>query len=347
MIRTLIITSLLLATTIVYSQDKKDLKVACIGFYNLENLFDTIVDLDTNKILQEEFTPKGKNAWTGEHYWEKIGNMARVISEIGTDVTPDGLAILGVSEIENISVLQDLVKDPAIKDRNYKIVHHESPDRRGIDVGFLYQEKYFKVTKSEGVRLKIDNDSTFRTRDQLVVSGIMDGEEMNFIVTHWPSKRGGEKRSMPKRIAAADLGRHIIDSLTAKNPNTKTIYMGDLNDDPFSKAVKEHLKTVGEQSEVKKGLLYNPMEKFEKKGIGTSAYRDVWNVIDQLILTPTLIGDDTNTFKFHKVHIYKKPYLIQKSGKYANYPLRTYSFGVYKGGFSDHFPIYLFLVKNK
>ncbi len=339
--------ALILSVTLSFSQEKNDLKAYCIGFYNLENLFDTIVDLDTNKILQDEFTPKGKNAWTGEHYWEKIGNMAKVISEIGTDITPDGLAVLGVSEIENILVLQDLVNDPAIRDRNYKIVHYESPDRRGIDVGLIYQEKYFELTNTASIKLDMPVDSTYRTRDQLVVSGIMDGEEINFIVTHWPSKRGGEKRSRPNRIAAAKLGKHIIDSLFIKNPDTKTIYMGDLNDDPFSISVKEHLMTVGEQSEVKKGLLYNPMEKFQRKGIGTSAYRDVWSVIDQLVVSHTLIGEDKSSLKFHKAHIFKEPYLIQKSGRFANYPYRTYSYGVYKGGYSDHFAVYLFLTKNK
>ncbi len=337
---------LLSANSYLSSQNKSEYKIVCVAFYNLENLFDTIIDPDTSKILQEEFTPKGKNAWTGEHYWEKIGNMAKVISEIGTDVTPDGVTVLGVSEIENISVLEDLVKDPAIKDRNYKIVHYDSPDKRGIDVGLLYQEKYFTVKSSRSVELVMD-DPDFKTRDQLLVSGILDGEEINFIVNHWPSKRGGEKRTMPKRIAAADLGKHIIDSLSGINPNTKTILMGDLNDNPFSVSVKKHLNTVGNEQDLVEGTLFNPMETFEKKGIGTSAYRDVWSVIDQIILTPNLIGEDKSTFKFHKASIFNKKYLIQKNGKYANYPFRTYSFGIYKGGYSDHFPVLIYLIKEK
>ena len=207
------------------SDTKKDYAIEGIGFYNLENLFDTIIDTDTNKILQDDFTPKGSKKWNTQKYYDKMGKMAGVISELGTEVIPYGLAIIGVSEIENKSVLEDLVKEEKLKDRNYQIVHYESPDRRGIDVGLLYNPKHFKVISSKSF---IVPDTTFFTRDQLLVSGKLDGELIHIIVAHWPSRRGGEKRSSPRRAVAADLARSIVDSLQKNDPNAKIFFMGDL-----------------------------------------------------------------------------------------------------------------------
>lgn len=203
-----IILPFILLTSFVYSSisvvaqetEKKEYYVSGIGFYNLENLFDTILDLDPNKILQDDFTPEGPKAWTSERYHEKLNNLARVISELGTEISPDGVAILGVSEVENKEVLEDLVKEEKIKSRNYQIVHHESPDRRGIDVGFLYNPNYFKVESSQTYALKMPNDSNFFTRDQLVVNGYLNGEMIHVIVAHWPSRSGGEKEVPQKEM---------------------------------------------------------------------------------------------------------------------------------------------------
>jgi len=181
-----------------FSQDDKQYKVVSIGFYNLENLFDTINDVEN--LISEEFTPEGPKKWTQERYHEKLDHMAYVISKISTDITPDGVAILGVSEIENKGVLEDLVKDPQIKDRNYKIVHYDSPDRRGVDVGLLYQPKYFEVISTNSHTLTLPNDSNFRSRDQLVVTGNLDGEIIHVIVNHWPSRSGGEKKAVTNEM---------------------------------------------------------------------------------------------------------------------------------------------------
>jgi len=344
--RALLISIFILSISFAFSQENKNYKVVCIGFYNLENLFDTIVDTNPDIILADEFTPKGKNVWTSEKYWEKISNMSKVIADMGTELTPDGPAVIGVSEIENINVLKDLVKAPALKDKHYKIVHFDSPDRRGIDVGLLYQEKYFNLTSSSSHTLSLPDDTAFRTRDQLLVSGKLNGEDFNFIVCHWPSRRGGEKKSMPLRIAAADLSRLIIDSLEKANPDAKTILMGDLNDDPTSKSVKEHINTSGKIDEIDNTQMFNPMESLYKKGLGTLAYRDVWNLFDQIIITKNLIGKDKSSFQFYKSDVYNKEYLKQKSGKYKGYPFRTFSFGVYIHGYSDHFPSLIFLIKE-
>jgi exonuclease III len=328
---------------------QKEYEVACVGFYNLENLFDTLVDPDPNKILQDDFTPLGGNNWNTEKYIEKLGNMSKVISEMGLESTPDGLAVLGVAEIENKKVLEDLVKEKSISARKYQIVHYESPDRRGIDVGFLYQEKYFKVLSSDSYELTIQGNDNFASRDQLLVSGEMLGERMHFIVCHWPSRRGGEKKSGPKREAASKLSLHIMDSIRKAEPGAKIIMMGDLNDDPTSKSIKNVLSPRAATEDVMDGDLYNPMTKLYKKGIGTLGYREAWNLFDQMILTSGLVDitKEYKTFGYYNVTIFNKPYLISTDGRFKNYPYRTYSYGEYIGGYSDHFPVYVTLLREK
>ncbi len=328
---------------------QKEYEVVCVGFYNLENLFDTIVDPDTNKILQEEFTPIGNNKWDSKKYNEKLGNMSRVIADMGLESTPDGPAILGVSEIENRLVLEDLVKQPSIAKRDYKIVHYESPDRRGIDVGLLYQEKYFKVTGSKSYRLTMEGKPNYASRDQLLVSGDLLGERVHFIVGHWPSRRGGEKKSGPGRAAAAKLSLHIMDSLRKEDPNAKVIMMGDLNDDPISNSIKKVLKPQSEVAEVVQGDLYNPMTKLYNKGIGTLGYNESWNLFDQMILTSGFVDakKEYNSFAYYNVTVFNKPYLISQDGRFKNYPFRTYSYGEYIGGYSDHLPVYVTLLREK
>ncbi len=328
---------------------QKSYEIAGIGFYNLENLFDTIVDPDTNKILQEDFTPFGKKDFNSERYAKKLSNMAKVISKIGVETMPDGLALIGVSEIENRRVLEDLAAVKSIKSRNYQVVHHESPDARGIDVGLLYNPKYFKVLNSKAYPLNTYGDGeTFRTRDQLLVTGELNGERMHVIVAHWPSRRGGQKRSAPRRIAAGELGRKIIDSIQAAEPNAKVVYMGDLNDDPTNKSVKKAMKTVEKIEYMNDNKLYNPMETFYKNGIGTLAWRDTWNLFDQLILTPGFVTKNNNfdSYRFFRAVVYNKEYLKNDTGSYKGYPHRTYVGPNFMNGYSDHFPVYMLIVKE-
>jgi hypothetical protein len=189
-------------------------------------------------------------------------------------------------------------------------------------------------------------DTSFRTRDQLVVTGLIDGEEIHLIVNHWPSRSGGEKESRPKRNAAGSLSRQIVDSLLQLNPNAKIIVMGDLNDDPINPSVKEFLRAKGKEEELEPGDLFNPMYKLYKEGIGSLAYRDSWNLFDQVIVSQGLLGADKSTFKYYKAKVFNKSFLLQKEGPYAGYPLRTFGGGVYLGGYSDHFPVYVFLIKK-
>lgn len=327
----------------------KKYEVACVGFYNLENLFDTLVDPDTNKILQDDFTVHSDKAWNTEKYNKKMANLDEVLSQLGVSASnPDGAAVLGVCEIENRAVLEDLVKQPKIKDRDYQIVHYESPDHRGIDVGFLYQPKYFTVTSSKTYTLTLPDDENFTTRDQLLVSGKLNGEEIHFVVCHWPSRRGGEKRSRHKRIAAGELAKSIVDSLQKVDPLAKVIVMGDLNDDPISPSVKNAMSSVGNIKKLKEGDMFNPMESLNKRGIGTLAWRDVWNLFDQMILTQGLISEDNSfsTYSYFTARVYNKEFLKQSSGSFKGYPLRTYVGKTFMGGYSDHFPVFMYLVRE-
>lgn len=345
----------LLGNTVFAQSQQKSFMVHTIAFYNVENLFDTQRD---ESIYDEEWTPNGERSWDDNKYQQKLENLSRAIAEIGTDENPNMPTILGVSEIENRKVLEDLANMPKLKKASYGIVHYDSPDRRGIDVALFYQTKHFKPTSSKNIPLYIydKSDAKYKdsnngkgkrvyTRDQLLVTGLLDGEEMHFIVNHWPSRSGGEKKSSPNREAAAALNKKIIDSLYQINPNAKVITMGDLNDGPYNKSVKEVLDAKGKRDEVKKGGIFNPMYQLYKDGHGTIAYRDAWDVFDQIIFTEPLLSKDYTSFRYWKVGIFNKPFLVQKSGQYKGYPLRNQLSG--EPGFSDHFPVYIYLIKEK
>lgn len=324
------------------AQDKQ-YKVGCVAFYNLENLFDTIDSENTNDY---EFTPEGPNAWKSNRYIEKLNNMAGIISQIGDEYIKGGPAVLGVSEIENREVLEDLIKTDALKNSNYDIVHYNSPDKRGVDVALLYRKQSFKVTNSKSIKLTIPDMPDFYTRDILLVSGEFDGEIMHFMVNHWPSRRGGEKRSAPLRNAAGALARKIIDSLMTENPQAKIVLMGDLNDNPTDPSVTKHLKAEGDKETLSKNAMFNTMAGYYKRGIGTTAYQDVWSLFDQLIISQAFLNEKQNGYRFLKSIIFKRDEMIQKEGNFKGYPLRTFVGGEYIGGFSDHFPVYIFLVKD-
>lgn len=326
------------------SGEKKEFVTSVIAFYNLENLFDTI---DTPGVNDLEFTPEGPNRWNSAKYFEKLENMASVIEKIGQELNPDGPAILGVSEIENRQVLVDLANRERIRDRNYQVVHYEGPDARGVDVAFFYQPKYFKYISSKPYRTIVPGREDFRTRYQLLLTGELLGERMHFIVAHWPSRSGGEKASRPLRIAAANTARAIIDSIQAAEPGARVMMMGDLNDDPTDRSVRKHLRGNGNINKVSEDELFNPFFDLFRKGIGSLAYRDSWNLFDQILLTPSLVGQDFEKFQFYRAEVFNPPFLRQPSGRFQGYPFRTYGSGVYLGGYSDHFPTLIYLIREK
>ncbi|NRB59749.1 MAG: endonuclease/exonuclease/phosphatase family protein [Winogradskyella sp.] len=345
--KTLISLIVLVFSLNLSAQQDKRFKIHTVAFYNLENLFDTINDPLKNDEASPIMEMKSNRA---EVYKKKVKNMARVIANIGADKANNSPAVIGVCEIENRSVLEDLVNDPLLLAKDYGIIHFESPDGRGIDVALLYQKALFKPIETSSHTLNIYDDVSRRkikTRDQLLVSGELDGDLVHLIVNHWPSRRGGEARSRPKRVAAAKLNKRIIDSLQSIDPYAKIFTMGDLNDDPTNESVKKVLKAKKDKKKVPFKGIYNPYERmFTDKGWGTTAYRDALSLFDQIMMTKPLLDDDYSSFRFWKAGIYNPAYMFNKRGRYKGYPHRSFSNGTFTGGFSDHFPVYVYLIKE-
>lgn len=335
-----------LSSTIALAQ--KQYKVNTLAFYNVENLFDYEKD---SIAFDEDWTPEGRNNWTKDLYEDKLSKLSRVISEIGADVTGSSPAIIGLCEVENRRVLEDLINEPKLVSHDYGIIHFDSPDRRGIDVALLYKKKIFTPTNYKAHELVIydtqDRSKRIYTRDQLLVSGMLDGEKIHVIVNHWPSRYGGEERSRPGRLKAAELNKTIMDSLYSEDPYAKIVTMGDFNDDPTSPSMKEVLKTKRNREDVKMKELYNPMEDMHRKGMGTLAYRDAWNLFDQIIVSAELAKKDFSSYRLYRAGIYNKSYLANPRGRYKGYPFRMFANGGYTGGYSDHFPVYIYLIKEK
>jgi hypothetical protein len=285
-----------------------------------------------------------------EVYKQKVKNMARVIANIGFDMANNAPAVIGVCEIENRKVLEDLVNDPLLLGKDYGIIHFDGPDRRSIDVALLYQKALFKPMDSSSHELLIYDDVTRNrvfTRDQLLVSGKLEGDLIHILVNHWPSRSGGEARSRSKRVGAAKLNKRLIDSLQSIDPYAKIFTMGDLNDDPTNESVKKVLKAKKDKKKVPLKGIYNPFESmFSDKGYGTTAYRDAWSLFDQIMMTQPLLEDDYSSFRFWKAGIYNKAYLTNKRGRYEGYPFRSFADGGFTNGFSDHFPVYVYLIKE-
>ncbi len=344
-----ILFSLLILVSVSSFSQNKNYKVAIVAFYNLENFYDT---LDDPKIDDEEFLPTGPRNYNGKIYWDKVGKLASVIKQIGTDddkiPCPDGPAFLGVAEVENENVLTDLVNHPSIKNRNYQIVHYDSKDRRGVDVGFLYNPKYFKVLDSRPLFVQLPGGSknAYYTRDVLWVKGLLDGELIHIYVNHWPSRLGGEERSAPGRAAAAMVSKKHIDSIARVEGEQKVIVMGDLNDDPISPSLTKVLKCKSSISEMKPGALYNPWVKMYENGIGTLAYQDAWGLFDQIIIGNKWLDKNQEGFFYMKQQIFNRQFMTENIGKYKGYPMRTWDGLTYRGGYSDHFPTYLVMVKK-
>lgn len=352
----------LFAISVTNAQAKK-YNVHTVAFYNLENFYDTINDANTR---DDEWV------YRKEFFVNKQNNIAKVLSLLGKTENPtNSPTIIGLAEVENRSVLETLVKNPLLIEKDYGIVHFESPDRRGIDCAFLYQKKHFKPTSFVNIPLMIYETDTkapekkdkkeveteiddaveegatskrIYTRDQILMTGLLDGEEISFIVNHWPSRRGGEKISSNLREMAAALNVRIIDSLQKINPDAKVISMGDLNDGPFNNSLKKVLKAKGDKKEVKKGGIYNPSEKMFKNGNSTLFYRDAGDIFDQIIMTEPLIREGYNSFKYWKAGIFNPPFMVTTVGQYKGYPLRNnYSL---TAGYSDHFPALIYLIKE-
>ncbi len=329
------------------SQEKK-YAIRTIAFYNLENLFDTINDPTINDEASPIMELKFNRAAV---YWDKIEKLASTIAQIGLEKSKTSPAIIGVAEVENRGVLEDLVKSKHLLKNNYGIIHYDSPDKRGIDVALLYQKKYFNPVFHEVFNPNIyrGNRKVF-TRDQLLVSGYLDDEFIHLIVNHWPSRSGGEAKSRPLREKAAYQNVKIIKKIREKDADAKIILMGDFNDDPINASFKKVLKPKRKKKNVGKNDLYNPYENMYRKGFNTLAYRDNLNLFDMLLISAGLVDGgekDFSSYKMFQAKIFNKRFLSDSKGKYKGYPFRSFSNGGYTGGYSDHYPVYIYLIREE
>lgn len=303
-----------------------------VAFYNVENLFDT---LDDPAIDDEEFLPSGKNQWTGERYRRKLRQLSRVIDSLG-----GGPGILGLCEIENRAVLEDLVREGLLREKNYGIVHINSPDARGIDVALIYRKKNFTVTGSRAIPVRFEEDPGFRTRDILMVKGKWDNQELFVFVNHWPSRRGGEEESRPKRMAAARSLRRVTDSLLKANPDVRFLIMGDFNDEPGDASISKELGAGSDPSE--KGV-FNAMASLAAAGQGSHSYRETWNMLDQIMVSPGLRGGKGLAWVPESAGVYRPFWMHDRYAKHPGAPYRTYAGPRFIGGFSDHYPVFGYL----
>ena len=321
-------------------------EIHTIAFYNVENLFDA---LDDPKTDDDDRTPNGKDQWTEEVYQKKLTNTAYVIRQIGSSVSDKPPVLIGLCEVENRKVLEDLVQQPIIEPYGYGIIHFESPDERGIDVALLYRKSSFVTEHFRKHLLYLYNAKRERdyTRDQLVVTGFLGGERIHIIVNHWPSRSGGQARSAPYRLKAAKLNNRIIDSINRLEPTAKIISMGDFNDDPTDDAFKKVLRTTGHKNNaIKQGLLFNPMEGLFKKGYGSSSFRDRWHMLDQVYMTHHWLQPSEHSWRYWKAGVFQPPFLITSTGNYKGYPFRSFSGGRFTNGYSDHFPVYIYVIRR-
>ncbi len=310
---------------------KDSSKLFSIAFYNLENFFDSIHDEYT---LDKDFTPEGKFQWNQDRYNTKIQNISRAISKIGTDQTQKPPIFLGVAEVENSRILEDLIQTENLKPFQYNFVHYESPDERGIDVAFLYQEQYFKLIYSDTYTLYLEDKNHNRdfTRDILLISGKLFNEQVYVIVNHWPSRNNGINFSESKRVKAAKLIHEIINKIYSENSDPNIIIMGDFNDEPNSNSIKNFLLTPE---------FFNPMLEFQRKGEGSIFHHKKWYMFDQIIMSINFLEEEKLFFR--DAEIYNAYFLQEKYGKTKGIPLRTFSGNRYIGGFSDHFPVCVYL----
>lgn len=311
-----------------------------IGFYNLENLFDTF---DDPEIQDEEFTPDGEKNWTQDKYDDKLSRLAKVIRAMDLELKDRPLAVLGVCEIENRKVLEDLVRHPALRQRAFKIAHLDSRDLRGIDVALLYDPSHFHLLSytNHAVDLPGVNGAKRITRDILLVKGILGNQRAFLTVNHWPSRRGGEHSTVPSRRAAAEVNRRLADSIRGTDPNALFIVMGDLNDNPADASLTKGLCSYFRADEAVDSCFFNPFYSNYEKGLGSMAFEDSWGLFDQILISSNLVKPSNGRrWRYEDHGIFQKPFMMESQGRYRNYPKRSFSGNLYNRGYSDHFPVY-------
>ncbi|MGS2762566.1 endonuclease/exonuclease/phosphatase family protein [Sinomicrobium sp. M5D2P9] len=320
----------------MFFKKKPSPELYTIGFYNVENLFDIYNDPDT---LDDNYTPDGVLYWTKKRYGKKLYKLGRAIANIGYDTSRTAPVLVGLAEVENGQVVRELLESRSLKNKGYDLVHYDSPDERGIDTALIYRSRYFSVLASEAIPLIIDNVNGERdyTRDILHVTGLLNGQRIHVLVNHWPSRREGGEDTVYKRIAAAQLVHEVMDRIRTEETAPVFIIMGDFNDDPFSKSIKEYLLSPD---------LYNPMERLFSHDRGSANYNFKWNLFDQILFSRDFFTEEKGTHSFVQAAISNKRFLAEWTGRFKNTPFRTYAGRRYLGGYSDHFPVYIQLRLN-
>lgn len=309
----------------------KTLETFTIAFYNIENLFDIENDHLTN---DDDFLPTSKKRWTTKRYENKLKKLGSVISKIGEEETDLAPVIIGLAEVENKKVLSDLVRSKNLIEEAYSYIHYDSSDERGIDVALLYKSTVFEVENSEtfSVYLQTETGERDYTRDILLVQGKINGESINIIVNHWSSRREGEKETEHKRISAANVVNSIINQLKEQDDTARVIVMGDFNDNPNNASISLLEK---------EGQLYNPFKTVWSRDKGSLNHDFKWNLFDQILFSTNFFDTSNSNLSFENANVFDDKFLTQYHGKYKGQPFRTYVGKKYKGGYSDHFPVYI------
>jgi predicted extracellular nuclease len=325
-----------------FSQTNESYKVM---FYNVENLFDTFDDSLKN---DEDFLPEGNHFWNNHKYYTKLNQIYKVIMAVGEWNPP---AIIGLSEIENRRVIDDLTNKTPLTKFQYKIVHKESPDRRGIDVGLLYREELFTPLASEFLPINFPNNPTSKTRDILYVKGVTNkSDTLHVFINHWPSRWGGQLESEGRRVFVASVLKSKVDSIFNKNAHSNIIITGDFNDYPDNKSINTILSAHQNFDTISNNQLYNlSANLFKTKNIGTHKYQGEWGVLDQFIVSGNLLQQENKVYtSTEDVYIFNKDFLLESDDSNFGFkPNRTYIGYKYNGGYSDHLPTYLILNFNK
>ena len=306
-----------------------------IAFYNVENFFDT--RYDSTKYFNG-FTPEGDHHWTKTRYYKKREHIYKVIAALGGW---NGVSVMGFAEIENRGILEDLINNTPLKKLDYGIVHFESPDKRGIDVGMIYQKQRFKVLLAKPVPVKNPDNPKFNTRDILYVKGILQNDTVHIFYDHWPSRYGGMMNTVPLRALAARTLQRETDSILDRDSLAKVLILGDFNDNPTDKSIQLLLH----QGKHKLQEL-SPVFDFGNTS-GTIKHNTDWAIFDQVIVSRGMSLSKGITLKNNNMHIFDAGFLLIKDEKNLGMKLnRTFVGFNYNGGYSDHLPVYVDVYKQ-
>ncbi|MCM4167955.1 hypothetical protein KCTC52924_01225 [Arenibacter antarcticus] len=319
-----------------FFEKKSEDNLHTIAFYNLENLFDALSDKNT---LDLDFTPNGSRKWTPTRYRKKLQKLATTIAKVGLQAAGNPPTLVGIAEVEKGTVVQELLATDPLKEYNYGYVHYDSPDERGIDTALIYNRDNFKVIQSKPIPLIVHaiNGDRDTTRDILYVQGLLNGEMLHVFVNHWPSRRTGNQETDYKRIEAANTIISYMNLIEEEFKDPNYIVMGDFNDGPTSISV---------QTLMGADKLYNPMQTLRSPTRGSVNYRRSWNLFDQIMVSHNFFNYGKGTHSFSHADIFDEAFLTESKGRYKGSPFRTYAGEKYKGGYSDHFPVYVLLKLN-